>query len=177
MQALFVVDLRDKAVDVAAGVAQVGKCFAVDLFGLERFHEAFSLGVVEGIAWPAHADGDVAIGKPLAIGDRRVLHAAVGVMDQAAGGRPPSRDGFLQRGDGKRGIERVLKSPANSSCARTRQNDGEIGEGFGEMDIGDVRDPDLVGCGRHQATDQIGNDEKARWPFRRRLRNGALRRA
>lgn len=45
------------------------------------------------------------------------------------------------------------------------------------MDVGDVGDPDLIGCGWHQAADQIGDDEKARWPLRRRLqeRRPALR--
>lgn len=37
------------------------------------------------------------------------------------------------------------------------------------MDIGDVGDPDLIGCGWHQAADQIGDDENARWSFCRRL--------
>jgi hypothetical protein len=42
----------DEAIDATAGVAGVGEGFTFDLFGLERFHEAFGLGVVEGIAGP-----------------------------------------------------------------------------------------------------------------------------
>ncbi len=101
MQALFVVDLCDKAVDVAARVAQVSKSPAVDLLCLEGLHEAFGLGVIEGIARSAHADCDVAIGQSLALGDGCVLHAAVGVMDQAAGCRIPDGDGFFQCSDGE----------------------------------------------------------------------------
>lgn len=49
MEALLVVDLCDEAVDVATGVVEVDESLAVDLFGLERLHEAFGLGVVEGM--------------------------------------------------------------------------------------------------------------------------------
>lgn len=101
MEALLVVDLRDEAVDAATGVIEVDESLAVDLFGLERLHEAFGLGVVEGIARPAHAEGDVTIGKPLAVGDGGVLHAAIGMMDQAATRRSSRGDGFLQRSDRK----------------------------------------------------------------------------
>ncbi len=57
VQPVLVVDLCDEVIDAAAGVADVDEGPAVDLFGLERLHEAFGLGVVEGIAGPAHADG------------------------------------------------------------------------------------------------------------------------
>ena len=42
------------------------------------------------------------------------------------------------------------------------------------MDIGDVRDPDLIGGGRHQAAHQIGDDEDARWSLRRWLQERRL---
>src|SRR5262249_34274397 len=107
MQALLVVDVRDEAVDAATGVVEVCKCLAVDLFGLERLHEAFGLGVVEGIAGPAHADGDVLIRQPLAISDGSVLDAAIGVMNQAAGWWSSGVKSLIERGDCERGIERV----------------------------------------------------------------------
>ncbi len=113
MQAFLVVDIGNKAIDPATSVTDVGEGLAVDLFGLERLHEAFSLGVVEGIAWPAHANGDVAIRQFLAIGDRGVLHAAIGVVDQAAALRLSGLDCSIQCRSGERGIERVLKCPAN----------------------------------------------------------------
>src|ERR1700761_5734746 len=42
------------------------------------------------------------------------------------------------------------------------------------MDVGDVGDPDLIRGGWHQATDEIGDDENARWPLRRRLQERRL---
>jgi len=161
VQAFLVVDIRNEALDPAASVTDVGEGLAVDLFSLERLHEAFSLCVVEGIAGPAHTDGDVAIRQSLAIGDGGVLHAAIGVVDQAAALRLSGVEGPLQCRDGDRGIECVLKSPANGLAREGVKNDGEIGEGPGEMHIGDVRDPDLIGGGWHQAAHQIGDDENA----------------
>jgi hypothetical protein len=144
VQTFLIVDIRDEAIDPAAGVTDVGECLAVDLFGLERLHEAFSLGVVKGIARPAHADGDVAVRQSLAIGDGCVLHATIGVVDQAAGRRLSSLESFLERRDGKGGIQRILKGPTDGLARERVENDREIGKGLGEMDIGNVRDPDLI---------------------------------
>lgn len=127
VQPFLVVDLCEKVIDSTTGVTEVGEGRAVDLFGLQRLHEALGLGVVEGIARSAHVD--VAIGQSLAIGDGGVLHAAIGMMDQAAGLWLSGIDGCIQRGNGKRGIERVLKGPAYS-LRESIKNDCEIGEGF-----------------------------------------------
>jgi hypothetical protein len=140
VQPVLVVDLCDEAIDATAGIADVGEGPAVDLLRLQGLHEAFGLGVVEGIAGPAHAYGDVVFGKSLAIGDGGVLHAAIGVMDQAAGLRLSSFEGCVQRGNGERGIERVLQSPADGFAREGVENDGKIDEGSGEMHIGDVGD-------------------------------------
>lgn len=83
IEALLVVDLRDEAVDTATGVIDVDESLADDLFGLKRLKEASGLDL-EGIAGPAHDEGDLRIGQSLAIGEGGVLHAAIGVMDQAA---------------------------------------------------------------------------------------------
>jgi hypothetical protein len=125
VQPVLVVDLCDEAIDPVAGVVDVGEGLSVDLFSLQRLHEALGFGVVEGIAGPAHADGDVTIGQSLAIGDGGVLHAAIGMMDQAAGLRLSGIEGRIQRGNGERGVERVLKSPAHGLAREGVKNDGE----------------------------------------------------
>ncbi len=50
MQALGVVDVCDEVIDAGACVFDCGEAAGVDFFVLEGFHEAFGLGVVEGIA-------------------------------------------------------------------------------------------------------------------------------
>jgi hypothetical protein len=73
------------------------------------------------------------------------LHSAIGMMDQAATRRPPRGDRLIQCGNGERSIERVIERPADNPARERIEDDGEIGEGLGEMDIGDVGDPGLIG--------------------------------
>src|SRR5882762_561824 len=86
VQALLVVDLLDEGADAARGFMVIAIEPAIDLLGLERRHEALGLGVVVGIADPAHADADAVRLQELAVVGAGILHAAIGVMDQAAPG-------------------------------------------------------------------------------------------
>lgn len=108
-------------------VRRGGLC--VDLFGFERFHEAFGLAVIEGLPGRALANGDVAIDRSSAVGHGGVLHAAIGAMDQAGWCRSSRSDRLLQRG----GIESIFESLADDLARERVENDGEIAEGFGEM--------------------------------------------
>ena len=58
---------------------------AVDLLLLERLHEALRLGIVVGIADPAHAGGNAVLLQQIGVVAAGILDAAVGVVDQAAG--------------------------------------------------------------------------------------------
>ena len=58
VQPLAIVDLVDEDADVVRRVAVIAITGAVDLLALERSHEALGLGVVVGIADPAHAGGN-----------------------------------------------------------------------------------------------------------------------
>ena len=58
---------------------------SVDLLLLERLHEALRLGIVVGIADAAHARLDVVPLQQLGVVAAGILHAAIGMMDQAAG--------------------------------------------------------------------------------------------
>src|SRR5450631_4950118 len=60
VQALLVVDLLDEGADAARGFMVIAIEPAIDLLGLERLHEALGLGVVVGIADPAHAGDNAA---------------------------------------------------------------------------------------------------------------------
>src|SRR5580704_17399404 len=58
VQALLVVDLVDEGADAALSLLVIAVAPAIGLLGLERLHEALGLGVVVGIADPAHAGGN-----------------------------------------------------------------------------------------------------------------------
>ena len=61
MEAFGIVDGVDEERDGAPCCFDILESAAVDFFGFEGLHEAFGLGIVVGIAGPAHADGD---GRP-----------------------------------------------------------------------------------------------------------------
>ena len=76
----------------------------VDGLGLEGLHEALCLGVVVGIAAPAHRADEAVRGEQRAVRPGGVLQAAVGVED-AARGRAAKRDRPLEGGDAVPGLE------------------------------------------------------------------------
>ena len=51
--------------------------------------------------------------------------------------------------------------PAHYLAREAVKNDGEVGEGLAQANVSDIRNPDLVRLRRHQATQQIGHNEKA----------------
>src|SRR5688500_18087019 len=69
--------------NAVASLCEVRVLAEIDLFVLERLHEALRLGVVIGIPPTAHADGDSGFSKQIGVLDRCILDAAVGVVDQA----------------------------------------------------------------------------------------------
>src|SRR5208282_4639992 len=97
MKALDVVDGLDEGADLASGVFDRRVGLGVHLLGFERLHEAFGLGVVVGVGEAAHAGGDLARRKTLGVVAAGVLHAAVGVVDQAFGSRIARQDRHVQR--------------------------------------------------------------------------------
>ena len=77
---------------------------AIDFFGFECLHEALGLGIVVGVAGPAHADGDIVAGEAPAVFGRGILHAAIGMMNETGG---------LWFTIGKRVIQRLHGHAAN----------------------------------------------------------------
>ena len=102
----------------AAVIAMAG---AVDLFALEGSDKALGLGVVVGIADPAHAGGDAVPVEHAGVLGTGVLHAAVGMMDQAAPGRAARR----QR---QAGAEMIGHRPADDAAAESIEDNRQIGE-------------------------------------------------
>src|SRR5258708_5179517 len=68
---------------------------------------------------------------------------------------------LIQRVQGKRGIEIGSQRPAHDLAREAVENDGEIGESLAQANVSDICHPDLVRSRRHQATQQIGHNEKA----------------
>ena len=73
----------------------------MDDLGLEQADHRFGEGVVVRISHTADRRLDAGRGEPLAVFDRDVLDAAIGVMDQAAVERPAGMKRLLQRVEDK----------------------------------------------------------------------------
>src|SRR5271168_3330235 len=99
----------------AAVIAMAG---AVDLFALEGSDKALGLGVVVGIADPAHAGGDAVPVEHAGVLGTGVLHAAVGMVDQAAPGRRHRQAG----------AEMIGHRPADDAPAESIEDNRQIGE-------------------------------------------------
>ena len=158
MQAVGVVDLSMKSpICWRASSGSVGR--TVDLFGLQRLHEALGLGVVVGVARAAHADGDASALKACGIVGAGVLHAAVGVVDQTAGAgrglRSPCRGPA-----GPARLEMIWRAPSRPPCARRRRSPRPDRRSLRQTDIGDVGDPELVEAGGTQRA-QVRRDRGA----------------
>jgi len=87
VQSPTIVDLLDEGADRGACVADVSIGSSIDLLVLERLDEALRLGVVVGIADAAHARLDVVPFQQLGVLAARILHAAIGMVDQGASRR------------------------------------------------------------------------------------------
>jgi hypothetical protein len=86
-----IVDGFDEVTDRAASVLDVAIAARLNLFVLERLHEALRLGIIVGVADAAHAGRDAMCGEHRGVVGTCILHPAIGVMDQAAWWRPACR--------------------------------------------------------------------------------------
>src|SRR5712671_6933409 len=88
---LAIIDLLDETADHLSRLVGIAVAAPIHLLLLERFHEALRLGIVIRIADPAHARLDIVGGEQGAVLTARILHAAIGMMDQAARRGPAAR--------------------------------------------------------------------------------------
>jgi hypothetical protein len=97
MQPFSVVIIGDEVIDAISCVGDGLEGPRVELFVLQGLHEAFRFGVVEGIAGPRHADDDVMVSEALTVVIRRILDAAVRMMDETALRRPSGFERLIKR--------------------------------------------------------------------------------
>src|SRR5215468_9403210 len=96
MQPTTVVDFIQKPPDPAPGIGEVFVLVEIYLVILERFHKALTLGIVVRISLTAHADPNVMLIEQPRVIVRRVLHAAIRMMNQPWRPRRASVDRHLQ---------------------------------------------------------------------------------
>ena len=108
---------------------------------------------------------------PLTKTNRDVLRAAVAVMDQGIVLSGLARmQGLLQRIEHEVGVHRTTDPPADDAPGKHIDHEGHIQPALPGRDVGEVRDPELVGpIGLELALDPIlrtgcfrGQDRRAR---------------
>src|SRR5580700_3066938 len=127
MEPAGVVDLIDKAWKIGRDVFESFVIHQIDGLDLKGLHEAFSLGIVVGIATSAHGADETMFGQQVAIRFGGVLRTTIRVVD-AALRRPSFSDSRLQCRNSNAGINRATNarpssvSPAMKSWATCRLN-------------------------------------------------------
>ena len=81
------------------------------------------------------------------------LRAAVAVMHQVACAVTATIvDGLLKRIEDEVGAERIRHTPADNASREHVDDEGDVDEASPRRDVGEVRDPQLIGPGRHEVT-------------------------
>src|SRR6266480_12994 len=115
VQSADVVDLIDKAWKVGGDIFERLVIHQIDGLDLKRLHKALGLGIVVGIAAPAHGADETMFGEYVAVGLGSVLRTAIGVVD-APLRRLPYSDSCLQRRNGNARIDRAADRVANDAA-------------------------------------------------------------
>jgi len=101
VESASVVNLVDEAGKVGCNVLEGFVCHQIHGFDLKCLHEALDLGVVVGIAAPAHGAGETVLLQDGAIVFGGILRATVGMM-HATPWRIAGADGGLERSKASR---------------------------------------------------------------------------
>ena len=145
MTALAVIEDFNVVEDFGSGVGSAGELASVDQFQFEGAPEAFHGSVVVAVTASAHGGDQTGRlqGCPKVPGG--VLNTPVGVEKQSGWRRTmQGRHGESCQDQG--GVNCLAHGPADDFAAVEVQNAGEIEPTLVGENVGDIGDPDLVGC-------------------------------
>ena len=143
MKTLPIVNRIDEMLDRGA---HLGDCFVVvqvDLFVLERAHEALGFGIVIRVAGAAHADLDFVVLQDRDVISSRVLDALIRMMDQSRM-NSACLQRHLQSRQRQFRIDVARDGPADAAAAVGVQQHGQIDEVAPQTNISDVGHPKLI---------------------------------
>ena len=161
MQPPTVVDFIQKPPDPAPGIGEVFVLVEINLVILERFHKALTLGIVVRVSLPAHADPNVMLIEHPRVIVRRVLHAAIRMMNQPWRPRCASDDRHLQGCQSQFGIDLARQLLTDDPLGKGVKNHRQVNELLKQTDVGNVRNPELIEPGRREIAGQIWIDSIA----------------
>ena len=151
-----VVPALDEVEDRDAGLGLRAEAVAIEQLAFERGEEALAHRVVVSVADRAHRRPDAGLAAALAEGDRRVLAALVGVMDDARAGRRCA-SAMSSACEDELGAQVRRHRPADDAPAPHIEHDRQVEEARPGRDVGDVGDPEPIRAGgREVPLHQIG---------------------
>ena len=143
MQSPPVVEPLDPVEDGLACRSARRPRLAVDQFRLEGRHETLGQRVVVTVSGTAHRRGHAVLGEQCLIGARRILAAAIRVMDQRSRWpAPDERHG--QRITGQFPAQMLRHRPPHDPTRAGIKDHRQIQPAFPGRDVGDVADPQLI---------------------------------
>ncbi len=158
VEALAIVAGLNVIKDGGLGLGVRGEVTSVDEFDFEGAPEAFHGGVVVAVALPAHGRKELGLGQSGSKISGGVLDTAIGVEEQL-GSWLAVLERHVERGHDQRGVDPFAHGPTDDLSAVKVKDAGEVKPTFLGLDVGDVGDPDLIGCrGRWSLRQAIGHD-------------------
>ena len=146
VMSLTIIEPFDVIKNVGSGLFPGEIPLAIDPFTFEQGEEAFHRRVIETIPFRIQRTLDPVLTQQRLKSVAGVLGSAVGVVDQPGRGTAPS-SGPLKGLDGQRGGEPLTHRPADNSPGVEIHDGGQVEPAFPRADIGDVRNPALIGGG------------------------------
>ncbi len=131
-----------------------GECLVEEELVFEDAVDAFGHGVLVAVVLLGHAGEYAVAEQAVGVGGGAVLDAPVGVVD-----KPRSRAGHLQSSlegsQAARQLQGIADVVADHAAGVEVGDQGQVAEPVGRPEVGDVRDPYLVGAGDLQAADEV----------------------
>jgi hypothetical protein len=117
----------------------------MDRLGFVEAVDGLGEGIVVAVADAADRRLDARRGAPLGVFDRKVLHTAITMMDEAAAPDGPALvQGLLQRVQDEAGVRRAGDTPADNTPRKGVDEEGDIDEAGPGRDVGEVGHPQSV---------------------------------
>src|SRR4051812_16727666 len=117
----------------------------MDHLGFVEAVDGFGEGIVVAVTDAADRRLDARRGKPLGIFDRKMLHPAITVMDEAAAPDGPALvQGLLQRVPHKAGVRRAGDTPADDTPRKDVDDAGDIDKTGPRCEAGNLGYPQRV---------------------------------
>ncbi len=154
MAAMRIVPRLDEVENGGFGFALRRESVPNEQLAFERGVEAFIHRIVVAVTTRTHRWLNACRLATLREGDRRVLRALIGVVNDSE--RLASKDGHLERVDHELFAHMVSHRPADDATTKDVENHGEVQETAPRRNVRDIGDPQLIGSvGREATLDEI----------------------